>query len=158
MEETGRTLPRRRSWPISRLAGILWSEHVVDLGIFNTSRLLVWKLWVQISTDCGSRLIRESLDEKINELQLISFRVTCLHNLNNMVSATASGDFDGLLATHGQRGWRGIFHNSKCLGITAFASLGGVLYGYNQGVFSQFQVMAEFEHRFHSTVSLKATT
>ncbi|PYH63702.1 putative galactose transporter [Aspergillus vadensis CBS 113365] len=45
----------------------------------------------------------------------------------------------------------GLVSNRKCLGLALFASLGGVLYGYNQGVFSQVQVMADFEHRFAST-------
>ncbi|KFZ00912.1 hypothetical protein V500_00933 [Pseudogymnoascus sp. VKM F-4518 (FW-2643)] len=75
-----------------------------------------------------------------------------------MVGAVApAGGFDALLATRDQKGWRGLFHNGKCLGITAFASLGGVLYGYNQGVFSQVQVMAEFENRFNSTLSNSTT-
>lgn len=53
-----------------------------------------------------------------------------------------------------QAGWRGLIRNGKVFAITAFASLGGVLYGYNQGVFSQVQVMAEFDHRFRNVVSL----
>lgn len=36
-----------------------------------------------------------------------------------------------------------------------FASLGGVLYGYNQGVFAQVQVMYDFETRFASVVSVE---
>lgn len=55
-----------------------------------------------------------------------------------------------------QTGWRGLIQNGKIFAITAFASLGGVLYGYNQGVFSQVQVMAEFDHRFNDVVSLRA--
>lgn len=70
-----------------------------------------------------------------------------------MVGGVSSSDFDALLAGRGQKGWRGLFHNGKCFAITAFASLGGVLYGYNQGVFGQVQVMAEFNHRYNSTVS-----
>lgn len=53
-----------------------------------------------------------------------------------------------VLAPADQNGWRGIVHNGKIFVITAFASLGGVLYGYNQGLFfSQVQVMAEFDYR-----------
>jgi hypothetical protein len=59
----------------------------------------------------------------------------------------------GPIAPAAQRGWRGLFANGKVLGLTGFASIGGVLYGYNQGVFSQVQVMAEFNHRFNKTVS-----
>ncbi|GLA86113.1 hypothetical protein AtubIFM56815_010364 [Aspergillus tubingensis] len=50
-------------------------------------------------------------------------------------------------------GLSGLVSNKKCLGLALFASLGGVLYGYNQGVFSQVQVMADFEHRFASTLN-----
>ncbi|GKZ47727.1 hypothetical protein AbraIFM66951_011291 [Aspergillus brasiliensis] len=50
-------------------------------------------------------------------------------------------------------GLAGLVSNKKCLGLALFASLGGVLYGYNQGVFGQVQVMADFEHRFSATVS-----
>lgn len=61
---------------------------------------------------------------------------------------------EALLAPPQSRGWRGLFNNGKCLSLATFASLGGVLYGYNQGVFSQVQVMAEFNHRFNSTVRI----
>jgi hypothetical protein len=33
----------------------------------------------------------------------------------------------------GATGWRGLLENKKALGLATFASLGGVLYGYNQG-------------------------
>ncbi|KAE8319592.1 general substrate transporter [Aspergillus transmontanensis] len=51
-------------------------------------------------------------------------------------------------------GLHGLVKNKKCLGLALFASLRGVLYGYNQGVFGQVQVMADFEHRFATTVRL----
>jgi hypothetical protein len=83
--------------------------------------------------------------------------------------AAAGGDLDVAFVNSGEQGWRGLYHNKKCLGLACFASLGGVLYGYNQvcsgsslqigtllispkGVFGSVQVMAEFEHRYRSTV------
>ena len=68
--------------------------------------------------------------------------------------AAAGGDFDALVAAHDQQGWRGLINNKKALGLATFASLGGVLYGYNQGVFGQVQVMEEFVCRYADTVSL----
>jgi hypothetical protein len=79
--------------------------------------------------------------------------------------------------TYGSTGLRGLRQNKKCLGFALFASLGGVLYGYNQvrprcyrfalscslttccsqGVFGQVQVMADFEHRFADTVSRQSS-
>jgi hypothetical protein len=67
--------------------------------------------------------------------------------------AAAAGDMDAVIAMHGQAGWRGLFHNGRALGLALFASLGGVLYGYNQGVFGSVQVMASFNARYQSTVS-----
>ena len=67
--------------------------------------------------------------------------------------AAAGGDFDALVASHDQQGWRGLINNKKALGLATFASLGGVLYGYNQGVFGQVQVMEEFVCRYQDTVS-----
>jgi hypothetical protein len=67
--------------------------------------------------------------------------------------AVASGDFDAIVAAHDQQGWRGLINNKKALGLATFASLGGVLYGYNQGVFGQVQVMEEFVCRYSDTVS-----
>jgi len=67
--------------------------------------------------------------------------------------AAAAGDFDALVAAHDQQGWRGLINNKKALGLATFASLGGVLYGYNQGVFGQVQVMEEFVCRYYDTVS-----
>lgn len=66
--------------------------------------------------------------------------------------AAAAGDFDALVAAHDQQGWRGLINNKKALGLATFASLGGVLYGYNQGVFGQVQVMEEFVCRYYDTL------
>ncbi|RSH89617.1 hypothetical protein EHS25_002168 [Saitozyma podzolica] len=66
--------------------------------------------------------------------------------------AAAAGDMDAVIAMHGQAGWRGLFHNGRALGLALFASLGGVLYGYNQGVFGSVQVMASFNARYQSTL------
>lgn len=46
--------------------------------------------------------------------------------------AAAGGDFDALLTQRQNEGWRGLFKNGRALGLACFASLGGVLYGYNQ--------------------------
>lgn len=37
-----------------------------------------------------------------------------------------------------ESGWRGLFANRRSLAVALFASLGGLLYGYNQGVFGEF--------------------
>ena len=79
--------------------------------------------------------------------------------------AAGGGDFDAVLAEKTKLGWRGLFKNGKIIAITCFASLGGVLYGYNQvghsleladpqGVFSQVQVMYSVTHRYPATVRL----
>jgi hypothetical protein len=44
----------------------------------------------------------------------------------------SGGEFDALLTQSQNQGWRGLFKNGKIILITMFASLGGVLYGYNQ--------------------------
>ncbi|WVR03665.1 hypothetical protein IAU60_000660 [Kwoniella sp. DSM 27419] len=67
--------------------------------------------------------------------------------------APAGGDFDALLTSSQNAGWRGLFQNGRALGLALFASLGGVLYGYNQGVFGQVQVMYSFEQRYLATFS-----
>ena len=68
--------------------------------------------------------------------------------------ASNGGDFEAVLTRDGRvLGWRGLFANRKCFGLAMFASLGGVLYGYNQGVFGQVQVMASFQARFPVVVS-----
>lgn len=45
-----------------------------------------------------------------------------------------ASDIDAVLAqsSSGASGFRGLFANRKTLAIATFASLGGVLYGYNQ--------------------------
>lgn len=64
----------------------------------------------------------------------------------------SGGEFDALLTQSQNQGWRGLFKNGKIILITMFASLGGVLYGYNQGVFGQVQVMEEFVFRYPETL------
>ncbi|KAL1413322.1 hypothetical protein Q8F55_001081 [Vanrija albida] len=54
-----------------------------------------------------------------------------------------------VLARAGATGWRGLFQNGKVVAITLFSSVGGVLYGYNQGVFGQVQVMENFVDRYY---------
>ncbi|WVN87131.1 uncharacterized protein L203_102307 [Cryptococcus depauperatus CBS 7841] len=70
-----------------------------------------------------------------------------------MGGAVAGGDFDALLTEHQNEGWRGLFRNGRALGLALFASLGGVLYGYNQGVFGQVQVMTNFTTRYPDATS-----
>ncbi|KAH6909068.1 sugar transporter [Coprinopsis sp. MPI-PUGE-AT-0042] len=55
-------------------------------------------------------------------------------------------------ALAGKSGWAGLLHNSRVFLIAIFASLGGLLYGYNQGVFSGVLPMHSFENRFQDTV------
>ncbi|PSR75572.1 hypothetical protein PHLCEN_2v9052 [Hermanssonia centrifuga] len=57
----------------------------------------------------------------------------------------------------GQSGWAGLVHNKRVFAIAVFASLGGLLYGYNQGVFSGVLGMESFDNRMGDAVS-NATT
>ncbi|WVQ74079.1 hypothetical protein IAR50_003663 [Cryptococcus sp. DSM 104548] len=65
--------------------------------------------------------------------------------------ANAGGGFDALLSRPEETGWRGLYKNRRALFLACFASLGGVLYGYNQGVFGQVQVMSSFTARYLPT-------
>ncbi|KAL5486301.1 hypothetical protein ACEPAI_7347 [Sanghuangporus weigelae] len=56
-------------------------------------------------------------------------------------------------ALAGKSGWAGLVHNRRVFAITVFASLGGLLYGYNQGVFSGVLGMYTFDQRMGSAVS-----
>ncbi|KAM0099926.1 hypothetical protein ACP6JE_005474 [Aspergillus fumigatus] len=44
----------------------------------------------------------------------------------------------------GKVGWRGLLSSKKTFGIALFASLGGLVYGYNQGMFAQILTMHSF--------------
>jgi len=57
----------------------------------------------------------------------------------------------------GQSGWAGLVKNRKIFAIAVFASLGGLLYGYNQGVFSSVLDMNNFDHRMASAVNTPGT-
>ncbi|TFK45826.1 general substrate transporter [Heliocybe sulcata] len=50
-------------------------------------------------------------------------------------------------------GWAGLVHNRKVFLIAVFASIGGLLYGYNQGVFSGVLAMNNFDNRMASAVN-----
>ncbi|KAK4683736.1 MFS transporter, SP family, sugar:H+ symporter, partial [Tremellales sp. Uapishka_1] len=66
-----------------------------------------------------------------------------------MGGGAVAGDIDhSLLANPEETGFRGLIRNKHALGLASFASLGGVLYGYNQGVFGSVQVMSEFVSRY----------
>lgn len=53
----------------------------------------------------------------------------------------------------GASGWAGLVRNRKVFSIAVFASQGGLLYGYNQGVFSGVLGMYTFDQRMRSAVS-----
>jgi len=50
-------------------------------------------------------------------------------------------------ALQGAAGPMAIVRNAKVFGIACFACLGGLLYGYNQGVFSGVLAMQSFNNR-----------
>ncbi|KAF7374858.1 MFS glucose transporter mfs1 [Mycena sanguinolenta] len=56
-------------------------------------------------------------------------------------------------ALAGQSGWAGLVHNRRIFLMAVFASLGGLLYGYNQGVFSGVLKMHTFDQRMGDAVS-----
>lgn len=53
----------------------------------------------------------------------------------------------------GKSGWAGLVANRKTFAIAVFASLGGLLYGYNQGVFSSVLDMYNFDQRMGDAVT-----
>ncbi|KAG1729666.1 general substrate transporter [Suillus paluster] len=57
----------------------------------------------------------------------------------------------------GQSGWAGLVHNRKIFANAVFASLGGLLYGYNQGVFSGVLSMYSFDQRMAAAVGSPGT-
>lgn len=56
-------------------------------------------------------------------------------------------------ALMGASGARALVKNFKVARIAAFACIGGVLYGYNQGMFSGILAMPSFGKRMLHTVS-----
>lgn len=50
----------------------------------------------------------------------------------------------------GSSGWTGLVRNLRVFGIASFACIGGLLYGYNQGVFSGLLTMTSFGNREHT--------
>ncbi|KAE9400185.1 general substrate transporter [Gymnopus androsaceus JB14] len=57
----------------------------------------------------------------------------------------------------GESGWKGLVRNRRVFAIAVFASLGGLLYGYNQGVFSGVLGMRNFETKMASAVDNSVT-
>lgn len=55
----------------------------------------------------------------------------------------------------GPSGLKGLFYNGRTTAIAFFAALGGLVYGYNQGMFSQVLTMKSFQNR---TQGYAATT
>jgi len=69
-----------------------------------------------------------------------------------MAPTGTGGGFDAAAAARrrqlaGKTGPMAIFSNFKVFGIACFACLGGLLYGYNQGVFSGVLTMTSFKER-----------
>ncbi|TFY82254.1 hypothetical protein EWM64_g1754 [Hericium alpestre] len=56
-------------------------------------------------------------------------------------------------ALAGDSGWKGLVRNRRVFMIAVFASLGGLLYGYNQGVFSGVLNMYSFTQRMGDAVA-----
>jgi hypothetical protein len=54
---------------------------------------------------------------------------------------------DRRMALQGKAGPAALLKNARVFGIACFACLGGLLYGYNQGVFSGVLVMTSFDNR-----------
>ncbi|CEL63148.1 Quinate permease OS=Neurospora crassa (strain ATCC 24698 / 74-OR23-1A / CBS 708,71 / DSM 1257 / FGSC 987) GN=qa-y PE=3 SV=2 [Rhizoctonia solani AG-1 IB] len=70
---------------------------------------------------------------------------------------TSSAALQRRRALAGKSGYRGLVQNSRVFLIAVFASLGGLLYGYNQGVFSSVLDMYSFNARMASVTSNSGT-
>jgi hypothetical protein len=79
--------------------------------------------------------------------------LSLLHPITMGGSGGGAGSDEFFVPHTGSEGWRGLLENKRALGLATFASLGGVLYGYNQGVFGQVQVMHNFTKNYNDTVS-----
>lgn len=55
-------------------------------------------------------------------------------------------------ALSGASGPMALMKNLRVFGIACFACLGGLLYGYNQGVFSGVLTMSSFKQRKYSNI------
>lgn len=70
-----------------------------------------------------------------------------------------TGTGEGLSAQRarfaGPSGLKGIIASGKTTGIAFFASLGGFVYGYNQGMFAQVLTMQSFINRVNYRPNLK---
>ena len=66
-------------------------------------------------------------------------------------AAGASGVYDATLnrrkALMGDSGPMALIANARVFAIASFACIGGLLYGYNQGVFSGVLAMQNFQQR-----------
>jgi hypothetical protein len=65
----------------------------------------------------------------------------------NALTAFESAALERRRALAGTSGPMALLKNLKVFGIACFACLGGLLYGYNQGVFSGVLTMNSFEKR-----------
>jgi len=68
-------------------------------------------------------------------------------------TAAASYAAERRKALGGKPGIAGLMQNKRVFGLTVFASMGGLLYGYNQGVFSSVLAMYSFDQRMASVVN-----
>ncbi|KAF8580727.1 general substrate transporter [Ramaria rubella] len=74
-----------------------------------------------------------------------------------MVVVAAGNIAERRAALAGKSGWGGLVHNRRIFSVAVFASLGGLLYGYNQGVFSSVLAMYSFDSRMASAVDNTST-
>ena len=58
-------------------------------------------------------------------------------------------DGTGYTYAYGPRGVAGLLHNYYALGCAVFASIGGLTFGYDQGVIANVLVMKDFVERWH---------
>ncbi|PWY87233.1 sugar transporter [Aspergillus sclerotioniger CBS 115572] len=67
-----------------------------------------------------------------------------------MVAISNSASAPGLETSYGPAGYKGLVDNPFLLFLSLFASIGGVLFGYDQGVISGVLVMTSFDKEFPS--------
>ena len=80
------------------------------------------------------------------------FRRLKENRTGTMAPAGTASQFDQAalerrVALQGQAGPMALVRNAKVFGIACFACFGGLLYGYNQGVFSGVLTMTSFGNR-----------
>ncbi|KAH7099832.1 general substrate transporter [Auriculariales sp. MPI-PUGE-AT-0066] len=76
-----------------------------------------------------------------------------MHGTVSGADGTANAALLRRQALAGESGWAGLVHNRRVFALAVFASLGGLLYGYNQGVFSSVLGMHSFNVRMAEVVN-----